>query len=484
MKRTSSIGRELRAALFAAAMIWLVLAGAMLASAAVDAFGGDDGWRDLALSAGLVTAVGGLVALSTRGPTPPPNQRFGFLVVVSLWVLSPVAGAAPFVAHGMSPVDALFEATSGLTTTGATVMTGLDGESRGILFWRALMQWLGGIGILALGLVLLPFLQIGGMQLFSKESSDRSSDKPLPRFASFGRTLLGIYGFATIACAMAYSAVGLSGFDAVAHALTTVSTAGFSTYDASMGHFEGVGPLWVGTVFMLVGALPFAMYIALLAGRRPLEIDPQVRLFLVIVALASALVVVLRNDVITHRAVAEDVFNVVSIITTTGYAAGDYTAWGSTPVAIFFLLMFLGGCAGSTTGGIKTYRLLVTGAMLRTHLRRLVMPNAVSLTRYGAREVDPAVFRSALVFLIAFAIVLMLLTVLLAGTGLDFLTAHTAALSALTNVGPGLGPVIGPAGNFSSLPDAAKLMVTAGMLLGRLEILPVLVLLLPEFWRR
>ncbi len=482
--RSPSLGRELRAAIFAGAMIWLALAAAMLVAGAVDAFGGDGGWRDMVLSAGLVTTAAGLVAFSTRGATPPPTQRFGFLLVVTLWTMAPLAATVPFILHGMTPVDALFEATSGLTTTGATVMTGLDDENRAILMWRAIMQWLGGVGILALGLVLLPFLQIGGMQLFSKESSDRSSDKPLPRFAAFGRTLLGVYAFATVACAMAYSAVGLSGFDAVAHALTTVSTAGFSTYDASMGHFDSVGPLWVGSFFMLVGALPFAMYIAFLAGRRPFGIDPQVPLFFTIVAVSSLLVIVLRNDVITSRAVAEDVFNVISVITTTGYAASDYTAWGSTPVAIFFLLMFLGGCAGSTTGGVKTYRLLVTGAMLRTHLRRLVMPNAVSLTRYGAREVNPAVFRSALVFLIAFAVSLMALTVALAGTGLDFLTAHTAALTALTNVGPGLGPVIGPAGTFAPIPDAAKLLVTLGMILGRLEILPVLVLLLPEFWRR
>lgn len=479
----SRLGREVRGAAFVASAVWIMLALVMAAVGAVDAVGGFADWSDIAAAAGCVAVVGGMVGLSSYDPAPKPTPRFGFLLVVMLWFTAPIAGAAPFLLYGLCPTDAVFESVSGFTTTGSTVMVGLDTTPPGILLWRSLLQWIGGIGILALGLVLLPYLRVGGMQLFAKESSDRS-DKTLPRFASFSRALVGVYVIATALCAMAYSAAGLSGFDAVNHAMATLSTGGYSTYDASMGHFEGVGPLWVGSAFMIVGALPFSLYVAALVGRRSVDLDPQVPVFLAIVAMAALSLMIVREGGLESRAAAEAVFNVVSIITTTGFAASDYGAWGPYAVALFFLLTFLGGCAGSTSGGIKTYRMIVVASLLRTHLRRLASPNAVSLTRYGRRQVDPAVFRSALVFLGAFAVTLMALTLMLAATGLDFLTAHTSALTALTNVGPGLGPIVGPVGNFSSLPDAAKWIMCLGMILGRLEILPVLVVLTPDFWER
>ena len=483
LKTRETLGAELRSAVHVASTFWFVLAGAMLPGAVLDLLHGQAEWRVLSVAAGVTVTLAGILSLATRGPTPPPSPRFGFLVLLALWVLSPLAACLPFLLHGMSVVDSLFEAVAGLTTTGATVMTGLDDQPDGLLLWRSIMQWLGGIGILALGLVLLPFLQIGGMQLFSKESSDRG-DKPLPRFADFGRRLLFIYTGATAACIFAFSAVGMSNFDAFNHGLTTVATGGFSTHDASMGHYQTNGPLWVGSLFMLLSALPFAFYISLIAKRRGIEWDPQIPVFLALAGLAALSLMVMREGGFESRAAAEAVFNAVSIITTSGFAASDYSAWGAYAFTMFFLLSFLGGCAGSTTGGVKTYRLLVTVAMVRANLRRLIMPNAVTLTRYGDREVDPAVFRSALVFLIAFAVLLMLLTLALAACDLDMVTALSGALSSLTNVGPGLGPVIGPAGSYQPLPDAAKLLIILGMLLGRLEILPVLVLLLPEFWRR
>lgn len=483
LKTRETLGAELRAAVHVASTFWFVLAGAMLPGAVLDLLHGQEGWRVLSVASGVTVTLAGILSLATRGPTPPPSPRFGFLVLLALWLLSPLAACLPFLLHGMSVVDSLFEAVSGLTTTGATVMTGLDAQPDGLLLWRSIMQWLGGIGILALGLVLLPFLQIGGMQLFSKENSERG-DKPLPRFADFGRRLLFIYVGATAACVFAYSAVGMTNFDAFNHALTTVATGGFSTHDASMGHYQTNGPLWVGSVFMVLGALPFAVYISFLAKRRGIEWDPQIPVFLGLVAVAALSLMVMREGGFESRAAAEAVFNTISVITTTGYAASDYTAWGPYAVSLFFMLTFLGGCAGSTAGGIKTYRLIVTVAMVRANLRRLLMPNAVTLTRYGRREVDPAVFRSALVFLIAFAVLLILLTLGVAAFEVDLVTALSGSLTALTNVGPGIGDIIGPAGNFQSLPDGAKLLLALGMLMGRLEILPVLVLLLPEFWRR
>jgi trk system potassium uptake protein TrkH len=481
--RTDGLAAELRAAVFATGCVWLIIAGAMLAPMVVDLFARDGDWQVFAVSAGLVVTLAGVVVLATRGQAPKPTPRFGFILVVMLWVATPAAVAVPFVLHGMSLADATFEAVSGLTTTGATVMTGLDNQPKGILLWRSISHFLGGIGILALGLAVLPFLRIGGMQLFSKESSDRG-ERPLPRFASFARSLMAVYVGLFVLCALAYASVGLTAFDAVNHAMSTVATGGFSTHDMSMGHYHSDGPLWVGSLFMVLGALPFALYIAVLFGRRPDRIDPQIPVFLLLIALAVATLTLVREDGLEGHGVAETVFNVVSVITTTGFAAEDYTLWGGYANALFFLLLFLGGCAGSTTGGIKTYRVIVTWALMRAHLTRLVSPNAVTLTRYGDRQVDPAVFRSALVYLVAFALCLMGFTLAMAATDLDLVTAHTAALTLLTNVGPGLGPIIGPAGTFAPLPEAAKWIGCAAMLLGRLEILPVLVLLTPEFWRR
>ncbi len=481
--RKTALGDELRTAIFATAIVWMVFAAAMLICAITDLLAGDGDWKVFMIASGLVVTVAGMIALATRGAEPKPTQRFGFLLVVMMWSTGPLAGAVPFVLHGMSLPDAVFEAVSGVTTTGATVMSGLDAEPPGILLWRSLMQWIGGIGILALGVVLLPFLRIGGMQLFSKESSDRS-DRPLPRFVSFARGLMAVYIILTGLCFIAYEVAGMSSWDALNHALTTVATAGFSTHDASMGHFDDTGILWVGSTFMILGALPFAMYVAVLFGRTPDRLDPQVAVLIGIVALAAITLAATRENGFGDREFAEAVFNVVSVVTTSGYAAGDYTAYSSYAMALFFVLAFLGGAAGSTTGGIKTYRLIVTAAMLRAHMHRLVHPNIVAVTRYGGQQVDPAIFRSALVYLIAFAVMLMLLTMALAMTGLDLITAHSGAQSALTNVGPALGPIIGPAGNFGSLPDAAKGLLCLGMILGRLEILPVLALMSREFWRR
>lgn len=476
------LAQELRAAVHAVSLVWAILAGAMLLCAVADLYAGDGDWRVFAVSAAVVLTAAGMTALATRGPSPRPSQRFGFLLVAMIWALTPVAGATPLYLYGLSLSDAMFEAVSGFTTTGATVIAGLDDLPPGILLWRSISQWLGGIGILALGLVLLPFLRIGGMQLFSKESSDRFG-RPLPRFAAFSKALLGVYAALTVLCVVSYGAVGLSGFDALNHALTTVSTAGFSTYDASFGHFESVGPLWVGSLFMVLGALPFSVYVALVFARRAPVFDPQIPVFLTLATVAAAIALTeLPQEV--GEALALAVFNVVSVITTTGYAASDYPSAGTLSFALFYGLMFLGGCAGSTTGGLKTYRLIVTFALLRDHLHRLIYPDAVSVQRYGDRQVDPAVYRSAMVFLVAFAITLMALTLALAACGLDFVTAHSGALAALTNVGPGLGPIIGPSGNFSSLPDTAKWLLCFGMIFGRLEILTLLVLLTPDFWRR
>jgi trk system potassium uptake protein TrkH len=482
--RESAFRREVRAALFATSAIWGIFAMAMVFPAIADLLTGSSDWRVFSVSAGLIITVSGMLGLATRGPTPPASQRFGFLLVTLIWTTGPLAAAVPFLLFGMSPTDAVFESVSGLTTTGSTVMAGLDSMPPGILLWRSITHFLGGVGILALGILLLPFLQIGGMQLFSKESSDQSG-KPVPRFAAFTRTLFLIYAALVGLCTVAYHLAGMSAFDALNHAMSTLGTGGFSTHDLSIGFYAGnEAILWVGTVFMALGGLPFTLYVAAVSSRQRFEIDPQAPVFLGLIAAIAFTLSLARADGFTRYAIAESLFNTTSVLTTTGFASTDYLLWGPYAVALFYVITYFGGCAGSTAGGVKTYRLIVVFSVLKAHLERLISPNSVAVTRYGARQVDPAVFRGAMVFLIAYAVVLQALTLAVAACGVEFMTAHSGVLTALSNVGPGVSPLIGPAGNFSTLPDLAKWLLVVAMLLGRLEILPVLALLLPSFWRR
>lgn len=480
---SGALEQEARATLRACALVWLAMAGAMLVSALADLWVGDHDWRVFTVASVLVAALSTMIALAARGSAPKMTHRFGFLLVVGIWVTSPMVAALPLALYGLSPTDAVFETVSGFSTTGATVMSGLDNTPHGVLLWRSMLQWMGGVGILALGVVILPFLRIGGMQIFSKESSDQSQ-RPLPRFDTFARALLLVYGGLTLLCLLAYHAAGMPLWQALNHAMTTLSTGGFSTSDASFGQFDNAALYWVATVFMLLGGMPFGLLIALLLRRHAGAMDPQVGAVLAIAAVALVALSLWRVDGLESHALAESAFNIVSVLTTTGYAVSDYTLWGPFAVGVFYCLTFLGAAAGSTSGGLKAYRLIVLLTMLQGHLRRLVNPHELAVTRYGGAHADSEAFRAVMVFVVAFGLTLLLGTLALTACGLDIMTAHTGALTALTNVGPGLGPIIGPAGNFGGLPDPAKWVLILGMLMGRLEIFPLLVVLSPAFWRR
>lgn len=481
--RSSGLLAEIRAAFRVASLVWIAMAFAMLICAGADLMVGDGDWRNFAVSSGLVGAFAALVAIAARGAPPKATQRMGFLLVIIVWVSTCAVCALPLALYGLSIPDAAFESVSGVTASGSTAMVGLDETPHGVLLWRSILQWFGGIGFLGLGVLILPFLRIGGMQLFSKESSDRS-ERPVPRFADFARSILTVYVALTVLCMLSYHAGGMSLWEAINHAMTTVSTGGYSTHDASFGYFDDTTLYWIAVVFMISGALPFGMYIGLLFGKRPTALDPQVIVLLLAMLAATLVISMFRADGFESRALATHAFQVVAIVTTTGFGVDDHSAWGPLYIALFYLLMYLGGAAGSTTGGIKTYRLIVVFSLIWSHLNRLLHPNEVSLTRYGGKSVDPAIFRAAMVYLVAFGVALMAGTIGLAATGLDLVTAHTGALTALANVGPALGDIIGPASNFSAIPDSAKWILVLGMLLGRLEIFPVLVLFLPAFWRR
>jgi trk system potassium uptake protein TrkH len=354
--------------------------------------------------------------------------------------------------------------------------------------WRALLQWVGGLGVIAFGVFVLPLLNIGGVSYFNIESSS-TDERPFERFSTYAVSLLAIYGVLTGLCVILYAAAGMTGFDAITHAMTTLSTGGYSTHDASLGHYaDNLAVLWVSIVFMFIGALPFTVLILFIVrGRLDALADPQIRTFgAYLVAFSAAVTIYLRvsTDTPFLEALTHSVFNFTSLITTTGYASADYSLWGPFVVGCAFVATFMGGCSGSTSGAIKAYRFLIVFELLANGLRRLIYPNMMLTVRYGDRQVEDEVQRAVVLFVAAFLIIWCATSLLLTASGLDLVTAVTGALTALTNVGPGLGDIIGPAGNFASLSDFAKWVLSIAMLLGRLEILAVLVIFSPVFWER
>ncbi|HYG88319.1 MAG TPA: TrkH family potassium uptake protein [Azospirillum sp.] len=483
---------SLRPVLFIVSILLLALAAAMLIPAGVDGYHGNPDWRVFLASSGFTGVCGGLLFLATRCRLHGGlSLRQAFLLTPLSWCATAAFAAVPFqFCHfpdlSLNYANAFFETMSGLTTTGATVLVGLDATPEGILLWRALLQWLGGIGIVAVAIAVLPALRVGGMQLFRTESSDRS-EKVLPRAQQIAKAIGGVYAGLTVLCGLCYWAAGMSAFEAVVHALTSLSTGGFSTSDSSFAHFENPVLHWLGTLFMLAGGLPFVLYVRTLTGQYDaLWRDSQVRsllAFLAVVILSLSVWLTWRSDYAFPDALRLVAFNVVSVVTTTGYALTDYSLWGNLAVAVFFGLTFIGGCTGSTSGGIKVFRFEVMAILLRTHFRHLLYPRGVFPRQYGNRVLDDDVLGSVIVFCALFFTAYSVLTIALMAFGLDFITSASASVTALANVGPGLGAVIGPSGTFAPLPDAAKWLLSFGMLLGRLELFTVLILFMPQFWR-
>ncbi|QRG07434.1 TrkH family potassium uptake protein [Xanthobacter dioxanivorans] len=467
-----------------------ILGVAMLAPAVVD-FASRSGGQGAFVGASAITIfVGVLLWMTGRGAAARKlDLRQAFLLTSSVWLVLSVFAALPLVwgPSQLSFTAAMFESMSGLTTTGASVMSGLDSMSPGILLWRALLHWFGGIGIIAIAIAVLPVLSIGGMQLFRTESSDRS-EKFLPRAGAIAKRLLVVYLALTAVCAMAYLAAGLGPFDAATIAMSTLSSGGFANSDQSITVFANPAVDYVAIGFMLLAALPFPLYVRAMSGDlRRLFTNPEVRLFLAIVAVFTLLSFVQQSTqgiASGETALRWALFTVASLISTTGFMAVDYTNWGATSDALFFVLMFIGGCTGSTSGGLKALRLAITAKAIRQHLKRISFRTGVFPLRYGGAPVTDDVVSSVLSFVFLYLLAFFLVGVGLNMMGLDLRTAFSAAIACLANVGPGLGPVVGPASNYGGLPDPALWLLTAAMMLGRLEILTVLVLFLPRFWVR
>ena len=464
------------------------LGATMLIPLAVDLYHRNDHWRSFGTSALIAWGTGVLLAIScANGVRARLTVQQTFLLATAVWVALPLFGAVPFIigATEARVVDAVFEAMSGMTTTGATVFVKLEDLPEGLLLWRSMLQWFGGVGIIVVAMVFLPELRVGGMQIFRSEAFD-TGGKVLPRAAEIAARISAIYVGLTIACHIAYVMVGMTNFEAANHALTTLSTGGFSTSDASFGAFQGV-PEYVASVFMVLASLPFVRYVQVASGSaKPLFRDTQVRAFLWIIAVLVAVITAYRiiaNDDHAEHAFREAVFNVTSIITGTGYASVDYQLWGAFPVVLFFFIGLIGGCAGSTCCSVKIFRYQLMVAAVRAQIRRIHSPNGIFTPRYDGRPVTAEVLNSVTSFFGVFVVTLGLIAIALGLTGLDFVTALSGAATAIANIGPGLGEIIGPAGNFAALNDAAKWILAFAMLLGRLELLVVLVIFLPRFWR-
>jgi len=439
------------------------------------------------LGASIVTIIFGILFfLSNLDHDKKLNLQQAFLLTALSWLSIAVFGSLPFIFSDadFSITNAFFESMSGITTTGSTIISNLENTPKGILLWRALLQWLGGIGIIVMAITLMPIMNVGGMQLF-KISNNDSSEKILPRSKEIALRLIYIYSSLTFLCAFSYKILGMNIFDSLTHSMTTIATGGFSNYNESIGFFDNPYIEISAMIFIILGSLPFIAYIKFLSGNKKILLsDIQIQTFIKIIVISiiilSIYLTINGSPQINLRSI---IFNVISILTGTGYVNAQFDNWGAFAIIIFLLLMFIGGCAGSTTCGIKIFRIQILYYFISNQLKRIIYPKGIFVLKYNQSPVDNKFISSIISFIYMYLIIFFIITALLSLTGLDFITSISGAATSISNVGPGLGSIIGPNGNFSSLPDISKWILTLGMILGRLELFAILVLFLPSFWR-
>ena len=416
------------------------------------------------------------------------NLQQAFLLTALSWLSIAIFGSLPFIFSSLelSITDAFFESMSGITTTGSTIISSLEDAPRSILLWRAMLQWLGGIGIIVMAITLMPIMNVGGMQLF-KISSNDSSEKLLPKSKEISLRLIYVYLTLTTMCAVTYKVFGMNTFDSLTHSMTTIATGGFSNYNQSIGYFDSL-PIEISSmVFIILGSLPFIAYIKFLNGnKRIFTSDVQIKSFIKIIIFSIVLLFLysfFQNKDFSQIDIRVIFFNVISILTGTGYVTGDFNSWGNFPLIFFLTLMFIGGCAGSTTCGIKIFRIQILYLFVINQLKKIIYPRGIFTIKYDKNNVDDKFMASIISFIFLYLVIFFLITAFLSLSGLDFVTSISGAATSISNVGPGLGSIIGPSGNFSSLPEISKWILSLGMILGRLELFAILVLFLPSFWR-
>ncbi len=439
------------------------------------------------LGSSIVTIIfGTLFFLSNLDHDKKLNLQQAFLLTALSWISIAIFGSLPFVFSSieLSITDSFFESMSGITTTGSTIISDLENAPKGLLLWRAILQWLGGIGIIVMAITLMPIMNVGGMQLF-KISSNDSSEKILPKSKEIALRLIYIYSGLTGLCAITYWIFGMGKFDSLTHSMTTIATGGFSNYNESIGHFNSLQIEISSMLFIILGSIPFIAYIKFISGNKKIFLnDIQIKTFLKIiiftVIILSIYLLFSNHDNFNLRSIF---FNTISILSGTGYVNAEFDKWGSFPITLFIALMFIGGCAGSTACGVKIFRIQILYLFILNQLKKIIYPKGIFVIKYDQSAVDEKFIASIISFIYFYIVIFFILTALLSLTGLDFITAISGAATSISNVGPGLGPIIGPNGDFSSLPDLSKWILTVGMILGRLELFAILVLFLPSFWK-
>ena len=437
--------------------------------------------------ASIITIIfGTLFFLSNLDHDKKLNLQQAFLLTALSWLSIAIFGSLPLIFSevNFSFTNAFFESMSGITTTGSTIIPNLEEMPKAILLWRAILQWLGGIGIIVMAITLMPIMNVGGMQLFKISNSD-SSEKILPKSKEIALRLIYIYSGLTTLCAISYKILGMNTFDSITHSMTTIATGGFSNYNESIGFFNSFSIEISAMIFIILGSLPFIAYIKFLNGNRRIFFsDIQIRTFLKIILISILILSIYlfldKSSELNFRTV---LFNVISILTGTGYVNAQFDNWGGFPLIIFIGLMFIGGCAGSTTCGIKIFRFQILYLFVLNQLKKIIYPKGIFVLKYNQSPVDDKFTASIISFIYMYLVIFFVITALLSLTGLDFITSISGAATSISNVGPGLGSTIGPNGNFSSLPDISKWILSFGMILGRLELFAILVLFLPSFWR-
>lgn len=450
---------------------------------------GDNDVVTLLSCGGGTSATGFLIKYFTRNHKKEIRTRDGYVVVSLGWVVLSLFGALPFVIHGSIPsyTDAFFETMSGFTTTGASILNDIEAVPHGLLFWRSVTQWLGGMGMIVLSLAILPILGIGGMQLFVAEVPGPTKDKIHPRISETAKRLWGIYVIFTSAEALLLFIGGMDVFDSINHAFTTMATGGFSTKQASIAYYDSPFIHYVIILFMFLAGTNFVLHYHALHGNFKVGLkNDEFKFYASVIGVFTLLITIgllLENYGAIEKTFRDTAFQVVSMTTTTGYVTADYELWGSFYQLIFFLILFVGGCAGSTGGGIKIVRHLLLLKNSFSELRRLIHPRGVIPVRFNSNSVPSEIISNILAFFLFYISIFVLGTIIMALVGMDFLSAMGAVATSLGNVGPAIGSV-GPASNFANVPDIGKWVLSFLMLMGRLELFTILVIFSPAFWKR
>ena len=475
---------------FFAIGILLIILGAFMLIPFIVEFIYDEENSTFLSSSALTTFIGILLILTNLEENRKLNLQQAFLLTTLSWLSIAVFGSIPFIFSdlNLSIVDSFFESMSGITTTGSTIIVNLESTPKSILIWRAILQWLGGIGVIVMAITILPLLNVGGMQLFKKDQVSDASEKILPKTREVTLVISIIYLVLTLTCGAAYWFVGMNLFDSIAHSMTTIATGGFSTHSDSIGYFQNPKIEIISIIFIILGSLPFIAYIKFFKGEKKIFLkDSQIRGLLNILIISILLMIIyLMFDNKTYDFLDNlriSTFNVVSILSGTGYVTSDFSSWGKFPLIFFLFLMFIGGCAGSTTCGIKIFRFQILGRFIISQIKKLVYPHGIFPIKYNNEIISNTFIYSIITFVFLYFFIFFILAALLSINGLDFVTSISGSASAISNVGPGLGDIIGPDGNFSDLPNFSKLSLSLGMLLGRLELFAVLVLFFPSFWK-